>query len=408
MLQVIDIPLNFRASAVRSVLEHYGEIEKIEMRTKPGAIYQQAFVEYKKLNVVTELKDKWATFIERHMVRMIPISLIGEDREIRNRFCKKLTGFKKGTSARDLAEVLDAVDAKACFIPREGKFYSMVNYAYVYFESEEKKKNATNTQYAMGEDELIWCDANAKTCHECGAIDHLFANCEKRKRFSRRDQNIRRLYNKYKPANHRKQSRMPPPSSYVEAVKRNIHANNIGHSRFHNRYSLTGNNSHGLNASIHNPNNINNKINSERIVKLENDMKKIDNNIKTLLQAISELSKKINNLGIDEISNKTQQKSANSKEKSTEDANSSSSSSSLSKEENNSDIQKSLQDVTKCLANITKEFKDLKNEMQIIKDNQEYINTQEREMDFMDTFNEINNEEFEDDVNGRHNYNIEY
>src|SRR5436305_512595 len=113
-IQVLDIPLNTPAAAVRAVFSRFGDIDTLSMTTR--SIYQQAFIKYKGLNCKDHFRDMWATYIERHMVRIIPLTLNEDERDERKQHCLKLTGFRKGTTSRDLYEILNLVKAKSCFI----------------------------------------------------------------------------------------------------------------------------------------------------------------------------------------------------------------------------------------------------------------------------------------------------
>ena len=76
----MDIPLNTPATAVRAVFARFGNIDTLSMTTR--SIYQQAFIKYKETDCKDHFQDMWATYIERHMVRIIPLTLDDDERDI--------------------------------------------------------------------------------------------------------------------------------------------------------------------------------------------------------------------------------------------------------------------------------------------------------------------------------------
>jgi hypothetical protein len=159
--------------------------------------------------------------LEKHGVRIIPLNLPPEQRELRKLHSLKLAGFKTGTLARDLGHILKETNAKSCFIPRHPSTYRPMNYAYFNFASEEVALEAAKKFYELEGRKLYWGTQSMKTCHACGSPNHIIKECEIIKNQKpKRDPKLQKLYNKYKPAQHRH-----IPASYADAAKRNINQN---------------------------------------------------------------------------------------------------------------------------------------------------------------------------------------
>jgi len=129
----------------------------------------------------------------------------------------KLSGFPEGTTAYDLKEILQPCKAKTCFIPFNLNTSRNANYAFITFKSDELLGAAQETLYSFQGKELYWVNTDQKTCHICGNPGHLANSCPiKMKRFEKSDKDIKiqRLYNRYRPANHRK-----PQRSYADVAQ---------------------------------------------------------------------------------------------------------------------------------------------------------------------------------------------
>src|SRR2546423_8682649 len=120
---------------VVSYLSKYGDIEKLNMVTKN--LYQHAYITYKNNTNISVFRNLWATPIENHSVRILPLTLSTEDREFRCKYVLKLTGLPPNTAARDLLDITNAIHAASCFIPRTVNNYCPLNYAYTSFASQE-------------------------------------------------------------------------------------------------------------------------------------------------------------------------------------------------------------------------------------------------------------------------------
>src|SRR2546430_5849389 len=84
--------------------------------------------------------------------------------------------------------------------------------------NEDMLKNAVSQNYAKKNYELFWNLPDAKTCHICGSPGHLVKECPSKQQQierSTRDKQLEKLYNRYRPAQHRK------PRSYAAAAANN-------------------------------------------------------------------------------------------------------------------------------------------------------------------------------------------
>src|SRR5208282_4192339 len=189
---------------------------------------QQAFIRFTDNNSVQPFYDeKWSTLILKDSVRVLPLGLTADARDARRAFVIKLTALPPKTTAHDIIDILQETKAQTCFIPRKMGTYNSCNYAYLSFRSEELLENAISIEYFYGNRELFWTPESQHTCHYCGSPDHLVTACpirnEKKdisqsKKFQ--DNKLNKLYNKYRPAQHKKRS-----TSYAAAVKSNSEQN---------------------------------------------------------------------------------------------------------------------------------------------------------------------------------------
>jgi hypothetical protein len=157
----------------------------------------------------------------KHGVRIIPLNLPTEQRELRKKHSLKLAGFKTGTLARDLSHIIQETKAKSIFIPRHPSTYRPMNYAYINFDLEQTAIEASKKYYELDGRKLYWGTQSMKTCHACGSPNYIIKECEIIKNQKpKRDPKLQKLYNKYKPAQHRQR-----PTSYADAAKRNTNSN---------------------------------------------------------------------------------------------------------------------------------------------------------------------------------------
>jgi hypothetical protein len=82
--------------------------------------------------------------MNKNTVRVIPLSLNNDKRELRKKFCLKLAGLPYNTTGKDLEDIVIKVEGKDCFIPENPKNYKNLRYAYIYFDNEERWKEAAN------------------------------------------------------------------------------------------------------------------------------------------------------------------------------------------------------------------------------------------------------------------------
>jgi hypothetical protein len=213
-IQVIDIPLDVNATLVRSIFVRYGNITKLTMRTRN--LYQHAFITYESCENIQHFKgDVWVDFIIKDCVRVLPLTLTAEQREIRQKYCFKLAGLPTNCRAKNIVDFLKDINARSIFIPRNPNNYKQLNYAYINFGSDEDLAAAAKTEYSYEGNVLYWCADDAKTCHICGNPDHMAAACSNKKQRSAKDDKLQKLYTKFRPAQHRK-----IPKSYAEAARR--------------------------------------------------------------------------------------------------------------------------------------------------------------------------------------------
>lgn len=242
-IQITDIPLDTRAPLVRSVFSKHGEIDRVDMQTR--GLFQHAFIIYKTLDTVTHFKDVWAEFLERDSVRIFPLNMPLEERELRKKHSLKLSGFKSGTKARDLIHIINGNSAKSVFIPKN-KNYRAANYAFFAFKSEQDAIKAAKNYYEFEGYKLHWGDDKMKTCHACGSPNHMIVECPiiKKRQQPKIDPKLQRLYNKFRPAQHRSR-----PKSYADAAKRNQFNNQRNRNNNITKGTATG-------GSMHDPQNL--------------------------------------------------------------------------------------------------------------------------------------------------------
>jgi hypothetical protein len=202
MIQVIDIPLNYKGPDVRKTFERYGTINKLSMVTK--GLYQQAYITFADQTAATHFTSQaWSTFIYQDAVRVLPLSLTKEERELRQQFCFKLAGIPRNTSARDLLNYLKSINAKTCFIPRNANNYNKLNYAYINFTSDEDLVKASETHHSFKGSPLYWVPADQQTCNFCGSPDHFAKGCNAKKHQTDRNKKYQNVYKRFRPAQHK-------------------------------------------------------------------------------------------------------------------------------------------------------------------------------------------------------------
>ncbi|RIA89820.1 hypothetical protein C1645_824211 [Glomus cerebriforme] len=219
-LQVIDIPLNLKAASVCARFKRYGEIMRLTMRTR--GLFQHAYIEYSSPDGLAHFyTSSWSDTLGHDIVRVLPLALPQEEREKRQLYCFKLASLPPNTQSVDIVKYITSIGGKTCFIPRNPSNYKPLNYAYVNFESEEIQANAALTEHSYKGHVLYWHTQDTPTCHRCGSADHLFKSCPNKVERSPCENKLTKLYNCFRPAQHKKS-----PRSYADAAKKGSKPNN--------------------------------------------------------------------------------------------------------------------------------------------------------------------------------------
>jgi hypothetical protein len=208
-IQVIDIPLDVTGKMVTAAFKRYGIIEKLTMRTKH--LFQQAYIRYADAaSIQPFMKDHWCAFIQKHCVRVLPITLSQDDRTLRQQFCHKLAGIPRNCLPGDLFEFLKSINAKTCFIPQNIQNYRQHNFAFINFLNQEDYDRATLTSYSFQGNDLFWYGQSEKTCFTCGSPKHSVKVCPKRNQsHDPKKAQLSKLYQRYCPAQHKRPSAPP-------------------------------------------------------------------------------------------------------------------------------------------------------------------------------------------------------
>ena len=180
-IQVVDIPLFVKKNQIELAFSRFGKITKVN--TKAKGLYQQAYVTFEHVDMIKAFYTKWSFNINNDAVRVIPINLSEEQRDLRNLYCLKLAGFPYRFPTAVLLNLLREFNAKAIFVPRRPRSYINMNYAFVYFMNEDDmqtaQSQAPNLQLLSGyKKELFWALPDDKTCHLCGSPEHMAVDCE--------------------------------------------------------------------------------------------------------------------------------------------------------------------------------------------------------------------------------------
>ncbi|PKY62427.1 hypothetical protein RhiirA4_488873, partial [Rhizophagus irregularis] len=177
MIQILDIPLNYKPYEIRAVFSKYGKIEDLYTRVK--GLYQHAYIRYEQEDDINVFYSQWSCYLEQHTVRVIPLLLNDESRENRYGFALKLTGLPFGTTGREVNELLKGSGAKSVVIPRNPKNYNLLKYAMVYFPDEDVLTEAASLELKIKGSVLFWLNLDEKACHACGSPEHIAKDCDK-------------------------------------------------------------------------------------------------------------------------------------------------------------------------------------------------------------------------------------
>ncbi|CAB4442046.1 unnamed protein product [Rhizophagus irregularis] len=171
IIQVLDIPLNYKLYEIRAVFSKYGKIEDLYTRVK--GLYQHAYIRYEQEDNINIFYFQWSCYLEQHTVRVIPLLLNDESREDRYGFALKLTGLPFGTTGRELNELLKGSGTKSVVISRNPKNYNLLKYAMVYFPNEDVLTEAASLELKIKGSELFWLNLDEKACHVTQALSQF-------------------------------------------------------------------------------------------------------------------------------------------------------------------------------------------------------------------------------------------
>ncbi|POG63871.1 hypothetical protein GLOIN_2v1783570 [Rhizophagus irregularis DAOM 181602=DAOM 197198] len=181
-IQVIDIPVFRQVRKICESFEDLGEIKKIY--TRGAGLYQVAFITYKDATSINYFKEQWSYHINKDIVRVLPLLLSKEEREIRKQFSLRLSGLHYQTSGYDLKEVMTQCKGKTCFIPAvmiHGK-YQRCRYAYIHFSSRDdllaaRQMNIEFKKGNAGTRQLYWSKEEDRICNICSNPTHMAKDC---------------------------------------------------------------------------------------------------------------------------------------------------------------------------------------------------------------------------------------
>ncbi|GBB88733.1 hypothetical protein RclHR1_15300006 [Rhizophagus clarus] len=171
-IQVFDLPLYMEKATIRCSLCLLGEIKRIEIK---------------------------AVGIKEY-VRVMPISLSEEQREIRKLHSLRLSGLPFGTTAINLKPIIEETNAMTCFIPRNPFNYKPMTYAYLSFKNAEDrditiKKKFTIRQGKTDKGLFILDPATQHNiCNNCGNPNHIRAGCNIPIRQSRKNNSVKNAW----------------------------------------------------------------------------------------------------------------------------------------------------------------------------------------------------------------------
>jgi hypothetical protein len=206
-VHVKDIPLYAKSETIKNYFSKHGKIDRFSMTT--AGPWQQAYVVYEKGTRLERLHtNTWSVNIMDFSVRIYPVTLAKEIREEREAYCLKLSGLPRGTTHLDLKDLLEETNAKACFIPRSRTTYKNLNYAFIYYDSDDAALKAFEKSFKLRNDRLFWTAPGYPHCYICGDPNHKTNKCTNKKSADPARQQFNNLYQRFKPAQYR--ARAPP------------------------------------------------------------------------------------------------------------------------------------------------------------------------------------------------------
>jgi hypothetical protein len=216
---VRDIPLNTHIGTVKGILSRYGKVEDIKI--KLVGMWQTATVIYQEQEDARDLAKEWAIPFEKEYVRILPLENHRRHNEERCRYVLKLAGLTRGTTAFDLSQVKEEVNAKTIYIPRREWDYERERHAFMSFESNEDYKQAMDKTYTIGRQTARLVTEHAPVCYRCGDSTHLSYECAERRVGIEKQAAIER----FAAVQEKFSNRHGEKSSYAEALKRNTSRN---------------------------------------------------------------------------------------------------------------------------------------------------------------------------------------
>ncbi|KAG9303081.1 hypothetical protein G9A89_005039 [Geosiphon pyriformis] len=172
---VRDIPLGIFDREVGAAMKEFGKVKKIQIRV--AGKWQLAVVEYSNQEEATKAVDQWLTMVRKDAVRIY--LMIGTQKIIEQRktWEAKLVGLPQNCTAYYLSTTLDQISVQFCFISRTSKNYTRMGCAYVEFDNEASRNNATKKPLVIGDTLVYWVPTDAKECHFYYQVGHLVSKC---------------------------------------------------------------------------------------------------------------------------------------------------------------------------------------------------------------------------------------
>src|SRR3989337_1303725 len=312
-LVVSDIPLYVKSDIIKDFFAAKATLSRFSMITT-GA-WQKAFVVFEDKQHVQEFYEtSWSISIMDFNVRVEPIDLPDEFRDLRKAFCLKLTGLPPNTSGPDLIDITTQSKAKTCFIPRDKtSSYRPLRYAYLQFESQEALDFAKNSHYKLNNNKLYWVEDNkSKCCFKCGSPDHVNNKCPV---VSKPRNQFKPLYDRFMPARYHpcptlnknnpqanysayNSNNRPPHRSQQNQIdhEQQSYANVVRNPQIRGRDQSQ---KLGTNASIHKPVVMTAHmlfLHNNRFENLHNMIEKLTNTVTQMSKSVEDLNERVVNL----------------------------------------------------------------------------------------------------------------
>ena len=140
-IRVTDLHLNLKIDDIKALFTKYEMINNCVVQTPKLSLQQNAYITYESPNDIRNFHQVWGHLIFNDYARVYPCSLSKDQVAQRNAYRIKLINLPYNTSARDLTDIIKAVDAKACYIPRSSN-YKPKPFAVLFFENADKFNDA--------------------------------------------------------------------------------------------------------------------------------------------------------------------------------------------------------------------------------------------------------------------------